>query len=1082
MNWRVMLMNNPHAIEEVIFDISFSAEDQAFSEQAGLGDFVSKSLLGEVENVFDEYANEHEILRIERLEIDLGVFSSQGYPDEMVERLGVQLRDRLRKLLADYRSDIRVSASGGVGSVTRHEVTLEIFEYFMRHGAFPWHYRAISLEETQKIFSDLIRTQTDAVIRLLYQMDSAADVSIRLMAILSFDDVMMLIKYCLHKRFTSISQLIGIMVDAHLDHGWLLSGRHKGRDACIQALWQILLAVLLHPANRESTLNTLSAALIKKVVRNENISMAAFGLYFADKIDHLSGQLVERNQLRAMLLSLEEQNELANQRVPVVADFLLLLMRCNREELQKWWHNMLAHCHYDVELMVTLKNLFLYTSGRERLIETCSETMLYDWCEYLAPAQIHFIKLCGAVYVKAAETMGQTKQQAIYDFWSQTLLYYGSHEAERFSQKGFLSHLCRGGGHVLSLRLLNALETTIQQQADPHGFRSMIKGMKEGYQRLDIAAVADSEMVVEAVHLSEWIAGCDAVGLSIMNTQWDELLQRHAALLKRLVAIHAPRCLVRRALVNEFSFEQLRDMIGLIDPAAKAFVDDVIRLICRALVASNLVDVSKLPLQGRMLRLSDEHTLWGFTFDFVLVERGSRFNKKAYCSALLREMSAHNNCSYRVLLDVMQQWFSRLSAENSYARDVLSILNDLCESQAIEPLCIATEAIAHPASPVVKGDLDRAFLLKILSQEPPLTDDDAVYLQAMIAGFIKKSGVQDSAYLGGLLVDEVKVRRLISYVSHTQFKHLLSVSGGERYRSLYPHAELLFDGIADDMDSDASAKLRVEWWVFCCRYIYSGPLVSPAVFIKRLADYLLSRSSRDVELAVPQLALFIEKKKSDVLSHVVLDSVKQLFFKEELLAKSNVSADAVEGGSDSRASRNRHELAKKPAVIGDAVYIRNAGLVLLAPYLSTLFERLKLLQHNQFISAHASAHAVHIMQYMADEVGEAPEYMMVLNKLMCGIATAKPVVKDALISDGEKEMINGLLSAVIGNWKGIGNTTVGGLRESFLAREGRLTFKHDQWQLLVESRSYDMLLDSLPWSYAMIKYSWMPHVINVEWR
>ena len=119
-----MLMNNQHVIEELVFDISFSTEDKAFAEQAGLSDFVSKSLLGVVGNVFDEYANEHETLRIERLEIDLGVIAYQDYPHEMVERLGEQLRDRLRKLLADYRNDIRVNASGGVGSVTKSEVML----------------------------------------------------------------------------------------------------------------------------------------------------------------------------------------------------------------------------------------------------------------------------------------------------------------------------------------------------------------------------------------------------------------------------------------------------------------------------------------------------------------------------------------------------------------------------------------------------------------------------------------------------------------------------------------------------------------------------------------------------------------------------------------------------------------------------------------------------------------------------------------------------------------------------------------------------------------------------------------------
>jgi len=1074
-------MNNRHVIEEVVFDISFPTEEQAFSEQTGLSDFVSKSLLGEVGSVFDEYANEHEILRIDRLEIDLGVVPCQGYPDEMVERLGKQLRNRLRKLLANYRSDIRVKASGGVGSFTKSEVTLAVFEYFMRHGALPWHYKAISPEESQQLFSQLIKTQTDAVCRLLYQMGLPADMSIRLMAILPFDDVMLLIKCLLHKRFTVISSLIEITVDAHLEHGWLISSRQKGRDTCFQGLWQMMLVVLLQPTSRESTVNTLSVAFIKQVVRKENISAVVFRRYLTDKMERLSGQLIERDQLREMLVSLEDQHELADHYVPTASDILLLLTRCNRDELQKWWHQTLAS-HHEVELMAALKNLFLYTSGRERLVELCSEAMLYEWCEYFAPAEIDDLKLCGAVFVDTAVIMGLTKQQAQYDFWNLALLYYGSHEATRFSLKDFLSYLFRGRGPAFRFNMLNALEASTQQQADSHGFGAMIEAVRESHRRLDTAAVAESAMVVEGVHLSEWIAGCDVTGLRVINTQWNEILQRHATLLKRLVAIHAPRCLVRRALVNEFSFDQLREMIGLIDPEARAFVDDVVRLICRAFVASNLVDVSKLPLQGRMLRLNDEHTLWGFTFDFVLVERGSHFNKKAYCSALLREMSAHNNCSYRSLLDVMQQWFGRLSAENSYARDVLSILNDLCENFDVEPLSVSAEEITHTSSPPVKGDLDRAFLLKVLSQEPPLSDDDALYLQTMIAGFIKNSGVQDSAYLSGLLGDEVKARRLIGYLSNTQFTHLLSVSGGERYRSLYPHAELLFDGIAYDMDSEARAKLRVEWLVFCCRYIYSGPLVSPAVFIKLLADYLLSRSARDVELAVPRLALFIERKKRDALSNVVLESVKRLFFKEEILAREGYRTSSVEGGADSKTNSNRHELTKTPVEIGDAVYIRNAGLVLLAPYLSTLFDRLKLLQHNQFVSADASAHAVHMLQYMVDGVGDAPEYMMVLNKLMCGVATAKPVVRAVFISDEDKEVVNGLLNAVIGNWKGIGNTSVDGLRESFLAREGRLKFKNDQWHLLIESRSYDMLLDSLPWSYAMIKYSWMPHVINVEWR
>jgi hypothetical protein len=71
---------------------------------------------------------------------------------------------------------------------------------------------------------------------------------------------------------------------------------------------------------------------------------------------------------------------------------------------------------------------------------------------------------------------------------------------------------------------------------------------------------------------------------------------------------------------------------------------------------------------------------------------------------------------------------------------------------------------------------------------------------------------------------------------------------------------------------------------------------------------------------------------------------------------------------------------------------------------------------------------------------------------------------------------------VIAHWRALGSTSVAGLRESFLQREGCLSRKDDDWRLLVETRSYDMLLDRLPWGFATIKYSWMPGAIRVDWR
>jgi len=75
-----------------------------------------------------------------------------------------------------------------------------------------------------------------------------------------------------------------------------------------------------------------------------------------------------------------------------------------------------------------------------------------------------------------------------------------------------------------------------------------------------------------------------------------------------------------------------------------------------------------------------------------------------------------------------------------------------------------------------------------------------------------------------------------------------------------------------------------------------------------------------------------------------------------------------------------------------------------------------------------------------------------------------------------------LLHAVTQHWKPLANTSIAGLRESFLQRNGSLQLKRDAWHLSVEARSFDMLLDQIPWSFSTIKFPWMDRVIYVEWR
>jgi hypothetical protein len=165
-----------------------------------------------------------------------------------------------------------------------------------------------------------------------------------------------------------------------------------------------------------------------------------------------------------------------------------------------------------------------------------------------------------------------------------------------------------------------------------------------------------------------------------------------------------------------------------------------------------------------------------------------------------------------------------------------------------------------------------------------------------------------------------------------------------------------------------------------------------------------------------------------------------------------------------------------------ALFVANAGLVLAGPYLPRLFSMLGLVRDGAFVDTAATERAVLLTQYLVTGQARAAEPALLLNKLLCGLPLHASVAREIDITDAERHAVDGLLLAMIAHWTALGNTSTAGLQETFLQREGRLDPVAGAWQLQVQPRAFDMLLDRLPWSYATLKFPWMPEVLQVEWR
>ncbi len=172
---------------------------------------------------------------------------------------------------------------------------------------------------------------------------------------------------------------------------------------------------------------------------------------------------------------------------------------------------------------------------------------------------------------------------------------------------------------------------------------------------------------------------------------------------------------------------------------------------------------------------------------------------------------------------------------------------------------------------------------------------------------------------------------------------------------------------------------------------------------------------------------------------------------------------------------------KNPAVNINSIAVRNAGLVLLNSYIPAFFERLGAVNNGRFVDTTVQADAVHYLQYLATGLSCTDESLLPLNKILCGLTLAHPVASSIEITASLATLIEGLINAVIAHWQAIGASSVNGFRGNWLVRDGLLAEYDDKWELSVESRSYDLLINQSPFSFSIIKYPWMDKPLYVNW-
>jgi Contractile injection system tape measure protein len=214
-------------------------------------------------------------------------------------------------------------------------------------------------------------------------------------------------------------------------------------------------------------------------------------------------------------------------------------------------------------------------------------------------------------------------------------------------------------------------------------------------------------------------------------------------------------------------------------------------------------------------------------------------------------------------------------------------------------------------------------------------------------------------------------------------------------------------------------------------------------------------------------AILIEEK---------IKNIKRLFETKKIIQKNE--SEQVEALVKTEVN-SEAEIEQQMA---EGIYISNAGLILLSPFLPFLFAELGLLSEGKFNSLPDAIKATQILHYIIYGSSKTPEYLLAFNKILCGLPLNTPIPQKITITKKIKTECQSMLDQVIERWSALKNTTVHGFVQSFLHRNAVLTKNNNDWLLKVETKAFDVLLDTLPWSVNFIKLKWNDYLINTEWE
>ncbi|MFK8005454.1 MAG: contractile injection system tape measure protein [Saprospiraceae bacterium] len=337
--------------------------------------------------------------------------------------------------------------------------------------------------------------------------------------------------------------------------------------------------------------------------------------------------------------------------------------------------------------------------------------------------------------------------------------------------------------------------------------------------------------------------------------------------------------------------------------------------------------------------------------------------------------------------------------------------------------------------------------------------------------------------------DSIALQRLINHLPITTLDFIFHKLARSEY-SFLPFYKILEKTFVKKWNKN---QVKLEIWKMAFQSLFEN---SPErIGVKNFRDILeveiikkslthFSRKKIKIKSGKKLDQLFFEELKTNFSeANLNLSSPANSLFKKNEWQNERSPEEDISKQTKNQSTNSDHKTNSMEKKIKEGIFISNAGLVLLNPYLQMFFNRIELTEGKVFKNEIGQNQAALVLQYLVTGELSFMEHELVFNKILCNIPLDAPIPTELSLDKNQIKSCDDLLNAVIQNWGKLGDISIQALRETFILRNGKLSKKEDgDWLLQVESKSFDILLDSLPWQISIIKLPWMNEKILVNWH